>query len=254
MTHAIRVFGGAKWMARCAAAGLMAATLLAPTPARASLFKPSAADQKKLGAEAAKQVEKENKLVDGARLERVQKVGNRLVAALPEKQRKSWNYGFKVIDSKEINAFALPGGPVYVYTGLLDRLTTDDEVAALLGHEIAHVYKEHWANMTADAQKRNLGLGVLLGAAKADRAWYNVAGVASSLMDLKYSRKDENQSDDEGLKTMVAAGYDPRGMLSLFQVMQNASKDGKTPEFLRSHPVTTDRIKNTEKRIAAMKK
>jgi predicted Zn-dependent protease len=214
------------------------------------LFRPSDSQQKEVGAKAAEQVAKEYKIIGGAPKDRVQAVGSRLVAALPDKERTTWNYQFNVIESKEINAFALPGGPIYIFTGLLNKLTEDDELAGVLGHEMTHVHGEHWANQVAADQERVAGLSILLGATGASNAAYTAAGVVNSLVNLRYSRKDEDQADEGGLETMVAAGYDPRGMLKLFKVLEEAGGGGSTPAFLLDHPLTQDRIRHTEERIA----
>lgn len=224
-------------------------------PARADMFMPSVNDQKKLGAEAARDIEKNNRLIEGPKLLRVERVGQRLVAALPKDDRTRWDYRFHVIESKEVNAFAIPGGNMYIYTGLLDQIKSDDELAGVMGHEMAHVYKQHWARMEAESQKRSLGLGALLGVTRAGKGWYQAAGVAGSLANLRYSRKDEDQADDRGLVNMVAAGFNPQGMVDLFRTLQKASgKDGGMPAFLRDHPMTDKRIQKTEERIAALKK
>lgn len=215
-------------------------------------FKPSVAQQKEIGQKAAQEVPKEYKLVTGAPLNRVQGVGRKLVNALPAADRDKWDYQFSVIESKEINAFALPGGPIYLFTGLLNRMETDDEVAAVLAHELAHVYREHWAEQVASDQQRSAGLSVLLGALDADKGWYTAAGVLNTVVGLKYSRSDEDDSDEKGLNNMVAAGYNPNGMLALFRTLSEAGSGG-TPEFLRSHPMTSDRLKRTEDRIAKMR-
>jgi predicted Zn-dependent protease len=216
------------------------------------MFKPSVSQQKEVGQKAAVEVTKEYKVVTGAPSDRVKKVGARLVAALPEKDRATWDYQFSVVESKDINAFALPGGPMFIFTGLLDKLTNDDQLAAVMGHEMTHVRKEHWANQVAADQERVAGLSILLGATKAGDAAYTAAGVVNSLVNLRYSRKDEDEADEGGLNNMVAAGYDPQGMLQLFKILQSAEGGGGTPAFLQDHPLTEDRIKHTEERIAKM--
>lgn len=217
------------------------------------LFRPSQSDQREVGQKGAQEVAKQYKIIGGAPSERVKNVGAKLVAALPESERKTWNFQFNVIDSKEVNAFALPGGPIYIFTGLLSKLTNDDELAAVMGHEMTHVYDEHWANQVAASQERVAGLSILLGATKASDAAYTAAGVVNSLVDLRYSRKEEDEADEGGLNLMVKAGYDPQGMLQLFKVLQEAGGSGGMPEFLMDHPLTKDRIRHTEERIAKMK-
>lgn len=238
---------------KCAAVTMAVALSGVAAPmhnASAAMFKPSASEQKKLGADAAREIERKYKKVTGPQQDRVERVGARLIRALDAKNRSTWNYKFQLLESKELNAFALPGGPMYVYTGLLNRMKSDDELAAVMGHELAHVYKEHWARMTAESQKRSLGLLAVLSVTKANKNWYNAAGLANSIADLRYSRKDETEADDNGFNNMVRAGFNPQGMVDLFRTLQAGSKDPGLPDFLRSHPVTADRVKRTQERIA----
>jgi len=238
------------WWAACMA--LLALSAVAAAPVRADMFKPSEKDQAKLGDQAAQEVLRKYRVLHDGRARRVEDVGYRLLDALPSKERGPWDYHFYLIDSKEVNAFALPGGNVFVFTGLYDRMHTEDELAAVMGHELTHVRKEHWAKMAAAQQKRQAGLMVVLGLTHAGRGWQNVAGLADSLLTLKYSRGDEDQADDEGLKDLVAAGYNPRGMLDLFHTLQEASGGGGGPAFLTDHPLTKQRIERTQERIDQM--
>lgn len=235
-------------------AGLAMACLGAGGGSNAGIFRPSVSQQKKLGDEAAGQFEKKYKFVTGEKLARTERVGERLYKALPAKDRKTWTYTFHVVEDKEVNAFSIPGGNVYMYTGLLDRIKTDDELAAVLGHEMTHVRAQHWARQVESSQKRSVGISVLLGAVRASNDWYNAAGVVNTLADLRYSRKDEDEADEGGFNNMVAAGYNPQGMLDLFQILKDAAGKGGTPVYLRDHPMTDARIKKTQERIAAMKK
>ena len=193
---------------------LLTASVATVQPARADLFnfKPSVEDQIKLGDQAAAQVERKYKVVHDGRERLVQDVGFRLLDALSAEERGPWHYRFHVVESKEINAFALPGGNVYFFTGLLDRIRSEDELSGVLGHELTHVREQHWAKMYSTSQKRSLTLGVLLGLSHASRGVQDIAGLANNLLDLKYSRKDEDQADAEGLQDMVDAGYNPKGM------------------------------------------
>jgi predicted Zn-dependent protease len=228
---------------------VLALSAVTAAPVRADMFKPSAKDQIKLGDQAAQEVLRKYRVIHDGRSRRVEDAGNRLLDALSPKERGEWNYRFYLIDSKEVNAFALPGGNVFVFTGLYDRMHTEDELASVMGHELTHVRKEHWANMAAAQQKRQAGLLVILGVAHAGKGWQNVAGLADNLLTLKYSRGDEDQADAEGLKDMVAAGYNPRGMLDLFHTLQQASGGGGGPAFLADHPLTKQRIDRTQERI-----
>ncbi len=223
------------------------------SPALADMFKPSANQQTKLGDQAAAQVLRKYREVKDERADRFRQLGQRLVNALSPGERGPWKYQFHVIESKEVNAFALPGGQMFMFTGLLNRIHSNSELAAVTGHEMTHVRKEHWAKAYAGQQERQLGLGILLGIFRANNTLRIIGGVTESAYTLKYSRSEEDQADEGGLKNMVAAGYDPNGMIYLFHTLQQASKgDGSMPDFLSDHPLTTNRIKKTQQRIDAM--
>ena len=158
-----------------------------------------------------------------------------------------------MIDSKDINAFALPGGNMFMFTGLMDRIKSSSELAAVTGHEMTHVRKQHWASAYAGQQKRALGVGVLLGLSHAGRGVQALAGAGEQLYSLRFSRSEEDQADAGGLENMAAAGFNLSGMVDLFNTLQQAT-GGKSggPEFLSDHPLTAERIKRTEDRIAKM--
>jgi len=159
-------------------------------------------------------------------------------------------YEINVIDSKDVNAFAIPGGPIYFYQGLIDLAESDDEIAAVLGHEAAHVSQHHSAKQVTDAYGKQTIAQLLLG--RAGNLAQLAANIALTLDQLKYSRSDESQSDDVGFRYLTQAGYDPDAMASFFRKM--AKKGGRGgPEWLSSHPVTSKRIEAAERRAAAYK-
>ncbi len=247
--------------AALASAAVAAVPLLSP-PAEAGGFlgnlfgtdTPSPGDQKKLGDQAAQQILKQYKEVHDARASHFNDIGQRLVAALPEKDRQTWDFRYHVLDSKEVNAFALPGGNMFMFTGLYDKVTTDDALAAVTGHEMTHVRKQHWAKRYAQENQRGLLLSLGLTLMHAGALAQTAAGLFSSLTDLRYSRGEEDQADQGGLENMVAAGYNPEGMIQLFQTLEQVSGNGGGPggDFLSDHPLTTDRINRTKQRIAAL--
>ena len=240
-----------------AGAGLAAAPLLIPSAAEAGgLFAaPSPDDQKKVGDQAAQQVLKQYPEVHDARARHFDQIGQRLVAALPASDRKTWDFRFHVLDSKEVNAFALPGGNMFMFTGLYKILSTDDALAAVTGHEMTHVRLQHWAKAQAKAQERSAGIGLLLGIFHAGQAVQTIAGLADSAIGLRFSRTEEDQADQGGLANMVAAGYNPQGMIQLFEALEKVSGNGGGlgGAFLSDHPLTSDRIVHTQQRIAALK-
>jgi predicted Zn-dependent protease len=235
-------------------AGLAAAPLLlAQSPAEAGgLFSvPSTSDQKKVGEEAAKQVIKDNKEVFDSRATHFKTIGERLVSALSPHDQTTWDYKFHVLESKELNAFALPGGNMFMYTALYEKMTSDDAIAGVTGHEMTHVRLQHWAKAYAAEQKRQIGILALVMVFKMGSGVQNVISLADSAVGLKFSRHDEQQADSGGLQNMVDAGYNPQGMIDLFKVLEKAAGDGSTlgGDFLSDHPKTSDRIKAAQKMI-----
>lgn len=216
----------------------------------ADAFKPSKADQVKLGKQAAQQVRQKYKVLPASdpRVKMLRSAAAKILGTVDD-SKEPWEYSFDIIDSKEVNAFALPGGPVFFFTGLINRMSTEDQLAAVLAHELVHVRREHWAYQYADSQKRQLGLTLILILAKANRTAADLAGVVDGLVDLKYSRGHELQSDDQGMDMMIAAGYNPQGMSEIFQILRDSSKGGKPPEFLSTHPDDNNRIKRMDERI-----
>ncbi len=228
-----------------------AAAICAPVAAQADAFRPSQGDQVKLGQRAADELRHKEKVLPASdgRVQTLRKIAHRLLSTIHEKT--PWQYSFDVIDSKEINAFALPGGPTFFYTGLLDKLKTEDEIAGVLGHELTHVRQEHWAKAYADSQKRSLGLNLLLILGHANRTVGNLAGITNEvLFDLRFSRKDESEADERGFDMMVAGGYNPQGMADVFQLLSDTAKGDRPPEFLSDHPSDARRIAHIKDRIA----
>ena len=233
------------------AGGLATAlTLTSQQEAHADLFKPSADDQKKAGEQASAQVLQKYKEVKDSRFRHFDSLGTKLVNALSKKDRGTWDYKFHVIESKEINAFAVPGGNMFMFTGLMDRVATDDELAAVTGHEMTHVRAEHWAKAVAKQSQREAALGILLGLTHAGKIAQLGAGLYNQLTGLAFSRKEEDEADTGGMSNMVKAGYDPHGMIDLFRLLQLASgSNGEPAAFLSDHPLTKDRIRKAQERI-----
>jgi predicted Zn-dependent protease len=242
--------------AALAGLGVAAPPLLLPAAAQAGgLFAvASPEDQKKVGDQAAAQVLKQYHEVFDKRASHFHEIGQRLVHALPPSDQRTWDYRFHVLDSKEVNAFALPGGSMFMFTGLYQILPTDDALAAVTGHEMTHVRLQHWAKANAQKQQRDTLLALGLSLFHAGSAVQSLAGMADSAIGLKYSRGEEDQADQGGLQDMVAAGYNPEGMIQLFEALEKVSGSGGGVggDFLSDHPLTSDRIKHTKQRIAAL--
>lgn len=210
---------------------------------------PSPKEQLKLGGQAAQEIRNKEKILPATdfRVRALRRVAQKLLNTLPADE--PWQFSFDVIESKEINAFALPGGPVFFFTGILEKLKTEDELAGVLAHEMTHVRREHWARQYRDAQNRNIWLSAGLLVFGANRDVSQFAGLLNSLVDLKYSRGHETQSDDDGLRIMIDAGYNPAGMANVFRML--ASQGGaKPPEFASSHPSDKNRVKRIEEKSA----
>ncbi len=249
--------GRRRFLRSAALTGLgIAAMPLLPAPAQAGgLFSAvSADDQKKIGDQAAAQILKQYPEVFDSRAKHFNQIGQRLVRALPPSDRQTWDFKFHVLDSKTVNAFALPGGNMFMFTGLYQLLSTDDALAGVTGHEMTHVRLQHWAKANAKEQERQVGIGVLLGIFHAGRVAQTIAGLADTAISKRFSRGEEDQADQGGLQNMVAAGYNPQGMIQLFQALEKVSGNGGGlgGDFLSDHPLTSDRIKHTQERIAAL--
>jgi predicted Zn-dependent protease len=218
---------------------------------QAQFGKPSQNDQLKLGKRAADEIRHKEKVLPStdARVQLVRKVGRKLLSVVDDKNAP-WEYSFDVIDSKDVNAFALPGGATFVYTGLLDRLHSEDELAGVMGHELTHVRREHWAYQYRDEQQRNLGLSLLLILGKANRTVTGLAGLGAEVfMNLPYSRGHESEADDGGFDMMTKAGYNPQGMVDLFTTLKSANSGSKVPEWLSDHPGDNSRINRIQDKI-----
>lgn len=221
-------------------------------PASAQFGKPSKADQVKLGRQAADELRKKEKVLPtyDERVRAVRRIGQKLVDAMDAGSRQPWDFSFDVIQSKEVNAFALPGGPTFVYTGLIDKLSTEDQIAGVMAHELTHVRREHWAYQYRDQQQKGLLLNLGLLVFGANRTTAGLANIGLDvLVNLPYSRKHETEADTQGFDLMVQAGYNPEGMADVFRILQKTSGGGKPPEFLSDHPGDANRIKRIEDKV-----
>lgn len=158
-----------------------------------------------------------------------------------------WPFEFHLLNNPDmINAFALPGGQVFITTGLLGRLETEGQVAGVLAHEIVHVLARHGAQRIA---KQNLTQGLLSAVLVASENSAQSAAVIAQLVNLQYGRDDELESDRLGVRIMAEAGYDPRAMIKVMQVLAEASGGSGPPEFFSTHPNPENRIQRIEEAI-----
>jgi predicted Zn-dependent protease len=156
-------------------------------------------------------------------------------------------------DDQTINAFALPGGQIFITRALYGKLENEAQLAGVLGHEIGHVLHRHAAEHMAKGELGGmLATAVGVGASDERGGGYGAAvaaQMANQVVQLKFSRNDEKESDTFGLRYMAQAGYDPSAMLKVMQVLQAASKGGRTPEILATHPAPQDRLDDIDRRI-----
>jgi predicted Zn-dependent protease len=232
-------------MLMCRARPLVVALLIlgacarTPFTNRSQLILVSAEEETKLGAQAFKEVKSKSKVVSDGRTRPLLDVGQRLARAA---NRPEFKWEFVVIDdAKQVNAFALPGGKVAVYTGILPVAQTTTGLAVVLGHEIAHVLARHGAERMSQGLVTQVGgslLGAFLGSGASAQAVMVAYGLGAQLgVLLPYSRTQESEADHIGLLLMARAGYDPREALGFWKRMEkSAGGGGQPPEFISTHP------------------
>jgi predicted Zn-dependent protease len=200
-------------------------------------YKPS--DDVQAGRQAAQEVEQQMPILNDSSVESyVERVGQRLVAAIPQEfQHSEFRYSFKVVNARDINAFALPGGPMYVNRGMIEAARNEGEMAGVMAHEISHVALRHATAQATETQKAQIGsvLGQIAGAIIGGGVGQVIGGasqVGFGAWALKYSRKYESQADMLGSHIMANAGYDPRDLANMFRTIeQQGGSSG--PEYAR---------------------
>ena len=182
----------------------------------------------------------------GPELERIGRIADRLKRQAPvfRPDAANWNWELALIDQPVVNASCGPGGKITVYTGLLRKLQiTDDELAMVLGHEIAHALREHGRERVSQAAAQNVLAAAAMGALGAGESQVQVAQqFADVLYGLPNSRKNEVEADKIGLELAARAGFDPNASVSLWQKMAQASQGNQPPAFLSTHPTDESRI------------
>jgi predicted Zn-dependent protease len=182
----------------------------------------------------------------------VEEIGQKL-AARSERPNLPWS--FKVVDDPAVNAFALPGGYVYVTRGLLSHMESEAELSGVIGHEIGHVTARHGVNQASKQLLAVLGLGLVSLVDEDVARWAGVASVGLGLMFLKFGRDDERQADDLGLRYMSRSGYDPREMPGVFTVLEGVETiegAGRLPNWLSTHPDPGSRRDRLQQEVAQL--
>ncbi|MEA2166290.1 MAG: hypothetical protein QOK37_4417 [Thermoanaerobaculia bacterium] len=204
-----------------------------------------------LGDQMAAQVAQQMQIVhDPTAQSYLRRVGERIHATTPLASRP---FEFQIVSDPNVNAFSIPGGHIYINSGLIAQADKADELAAVVAHEISHVVARHVIKQVETQQEIGAIGSILLG--------QNPSGLQSLLAQViaggamaRFSRADEKEADDLGLQYMTAAGYDPRGMLEFFQKLLALEKGGNSSvaRFFADHPGTQDRINDISSRIAKM--
>jgi predicted Zn-dependent protease len=218
-----------------------AATRVVPPPNRYS-----SRDDVQIGAKAAADTRRQLPLLRDAQVQGyVTRLGGRLVAVVPQRLRHpGFRYSFDVVNQRSINAFALPGGPMFINRGVLEAARSEGQIAGVIAHELAHVVLRHGTAQATRGQKFQLGAfaGQLLGSIVGGTAGSVIAqgsNLGLSTYFLKYSREYERQADILGAQLMARAGYDPRDMAAMFRMMASEGNGG--PQWLSSHPNPSNR-------------
>ncbi len=209
------------------------------------------------GREEAVEIERKAKIVrDREVTDYVNRIGQRLVASLPEEfQHTEFRYTFKVVDDKEVNAFALPGGFVYVNRGMIESARNEGELAGVMAHEISHVALRHGTAQASRAYPWLIALGVASAAMGKGKGAEiaEIGGLAAlELYFMKFSRKYETQADVLGSQIMARAGYDPHDLANVFRLIE--SREGRGgPRWLSDHPKPKDRYERIDQEIALLR-
>jgi peptidase M48-like protein len=236
-----------------------ATTLAAQTRVTPPKNKYSLAEDVQLGQEAARQVERELPLLKDDRVTGfVESVGRRLESAIPgDLRHPEFRYSFDVVNVREINAFALPGGPMYVNRGMIQAAKTEGEVAGVMAHELSHVALRHGTAQATKATPYALGqmAGAVIGAIVGGRTGSVIAqgtqfGLGTAF--LRFSREYEKQADLLGAQIMARAGYDPRDMANMFRTIEKTTGSGG-PQWLSDHPNPGNRYEYISREAQALR-
>ena len=218
----------------------------------------SVAQDQEIGLQSAAEAERQLPILSDRSIEGyINKVGKRLAAVAPGAK---YPYQFKVVNASDINAFALPGGYLYLNRGLIEAARSEGQLAGVMAHEMAHVALRHGTNQASKAYLGQAGLGVLGGLldGKSDSTQKTIGAVGGfglNTLFLKFSRTDEEQADIVGAQMMAKAGYDPKDMLDFFEMLRSqADRDpGKVEQFFSTHPAPQDRAARIQKEMKMLK-
>ena len=186
----------------------------------------------------------------------IARVGQRLIDGTAV-QKTPYRFQFHLLaDTKTINAFALPGGQIFITAALFNKLKNEDQLAGVLGHEIGHVVGRH---STQQMAKTDLISGIAHGAGVAmsdgqSNSGMQMAQMVGNMINMKYGRADETEADTLGVRFMVESGYDPEAMIAVMEILKAAAGSGRQPEILSTHPDPGNRIEHIRAEIAKYRK
>lgn len=203
-----------------------------------------------MGADYAAQVEQQLPIVQDPQINSYINVLGDSIAKLADGRDLDWH--FRIVDSREVNAFAIPGGYIYVNRGLIERTTNMAQLAGVLGHEIGHVTQRHSVKQMESMQRAQLGVGLacVLTNVCNNQAAGTAINVAGGALFAKFSRDDETEADVQAVKNVVRAGIHPEGIPQMFEILlneRNSATPGGVDAWFRTHPIEEDRIENTRK-------
>lgn len=223
-------------------------------PPKIPFVQPIAEDEEvRIGREFRREAKKHLKLVQNVEVERyVNQVGQRLLSVMGP---SPFDYRFFVVENSQLNAFSVPGGSIYVHTGLIERVGSTDELAGVLGHEIIHVKGHHIARMSGPDPASLLALlGIFLGGSGQAQAAAALGQALSVTRQLSFNRQLEQEADTLGVKYMAEAGYDPKAALGFLRIIdqERVLNPVDVPPYLMSHPMSQERIANVETVIRSL--
>ena len=207
-----------------------------------------------MGAEYAQQINSQLPIVRDPEVNRYINILGDQIASRADDRGLEWH--FYVVDSREVNAFAVPGGFIYVNRGLIERTQNLSQLAGVLGHEIGHVTRRHSIEQMQQAQKANIGVTLAcvltrICESQVAQTGINVAGTA---LFSKFSRDDEREADTEGIRNVIRAGISPQGIPQMFQILLNERQrnPAAVEAWFATHPTEEERIRDTQSQIASL--
>jgi Zn-dependent protease with chaperone function len=248
-----------RWFVTPVVVILAAVVATAQTPIRVPDNKYTPAQDVELGREAAAEARKQLPIMTDREVTAyLDRIGSRLVAAIPEELRQpAFDYTFQAVNVRDVNAFALPGGPMFVNRGMIQASRTEGEVASVMAHELSHVVLRHGTAQASKATKYQIGqvAGAIVGAIIGGQVGAVVAqgtqfGLGTAF--LRFGREYERQADLAGAQIMARAGYDPREMAAMFKTLEGSGASSG-PEWLSSHPNPGNRAEAIQKEAASLR-